>query len=135
MDVMSKKQRSRNMFLIKSKNTKPEIIVRKYLFGKGLRYRINYNIPGTPDVVFPGKKIAIFIHGCFWHLHGCKYSTIPKTNTDFWKNKLTKNNTRDKLIKNKLTADGWNVYIIWECELKKDRENCLKKLLEHIKSK
>jgi len=130
---MTKEQRSRNMSLIRSKNTKPELIVRKYLFGKGLRYRINYNILGTPDIVFPGKKIAIFIHGCFWHLHGCKYSTIPKTNTDFWKNKLTKNKIRDKLIKDKLTADGWNVYIIWECELKNDRENCLNRLLEYTK--
>jgi DNA mismatch endonuclease (patch repair protein) len=133
MDVMSKEQRSRNMSLIKSKNTKPEVIVRKYLFGKGLRYRINYSIPGTPDIVFQGRKIAIFIHGCFWHLHGCKYSTIPKTNTAFWKNKLLKNRKRDRLIKDKLTADGWNVYIIWECELKDDRENCLNKLLAYIK--
>jgi len=123
------------MSLIKSKNTKPELIVRKYLFGRGMRYRINYNIPGTPDIVFPNKKIAIFVHGCFWHLHGCKYSTIPKTNTAFWKNKLSNNRKRDRLIEDKLTADGWNVYIIWECELKEDRENGLKKLLEYIKSR
>lgn len=135
MDVMSKKQRSRNMSLIKSKNTRPELIVRKYLFGKGLRYRINYNIHGTPDIVFPGKKIAIFVHGCFWHLHGCKYSTIPKTNTAFWENKLSKNKKRDKGTKDKLIAEGWDVYIVWECELKEDRENCLNRLLEYIKSR
>ena len=131
---MSKEQRSRNMSRIRSKNTRPEIIVRKYLFSHGLRYRINYNIPGKPDIAFPGKRIAIFVHGCFWHLHGCKYSTFPKTNVSFWENKLKKNKERDRIIEEQLNAEGWNVYIVWECELKENRGKCLEKVLKYIKN-
>jgi len=122
------------MSRIRSKNTRPEIIVRKYLFSRGLRYRINYNIPGKPDVVFPGEKIAVFVHGCFWHLHGCKYSTFPKTNVSFWENKLKKNKERDRIIEEQLNAEGWNVYIVWECELKENRGKCLEKVLKYIKN-
>lgn len=110
------------MSRIRSKNTKPEIIVRKFLFSKGYRYRINYKLPGKPDIVFPGRRIAIFIHGCFWHRHSCKNFVMPKTNTDFWQNKIEGNVTRDLLVVKKLKADGWKVRIIWECELEKEKK-------------
>ncbi|MCK9268580.1 MAG: very short patch repair endonuclease [Alkaliphilus sp.] len=135
MDVMSREQRSRNMSRIRSKNTRPEIDVRKYLFSRGYRYRVNYNITGKPDIVFPKKKIAIFIHGCFWHLHGCKYSTMPKTNKQFWENKLNRNKIRDKIVESRLDDEGWKIYTVWECELKEEREICLKKLENYIKNK
>ena len=129
---MSREQRSRNMSRIRSKNTRPEIIVRKYLFSRGFRYKINYNITGRPDIVFPKKKLAIFIHGCFWHLHGCKYSTMPKTNKQFWENKLNRNKSRDKIVESRLSDDGWKIYKVWECELKDNRENCLKRLADYV---
>ena len=134
MDVMSREQRSRNMSRIRSKNTRPEIAVRKYLFSRGYRYRVNYNITGKPDIVFPKKKIAIFIHGCFWHLHGCKYSTMPKTNKQFWENKLNRNKIRDKIVESRLNDEGWNIYTVWECELKDNRERCLERLADYIEA-
>lgn len=131
---MSREQRSRNMSRIRSKNTRPEIAVRKYLFSRGYRYRVNYNITGKPDIVFPKKKIAIFIHGCFWHLHGCKYSTMPKTNKQFWENKLNRNKIRDKIVESRLNDEGWNIYTVWECELKDNRERCLERLADYIEA-
>lgn len=125
------KTRSQIMAMIKGKNTKPEIIVRKYLFSHKIRYRINdRRLPGTPDIVLPKFKTVIFINGCFWHGHTeCKISHIPKTNTEYWNNKIDRNKTRD--IKNKfiLTHLGWNVITIWECQLKKAiRESTLRQL-------
>ena len=131
---MSREQRSRNMSRIRSKNTRPEIAVRKYLFSRGYRYRVNYNITGKPDIVFPKKKIAIFIHGCFWHLHGCKYSTMPKSNKQFWENKLNRNKIRDKIVESRLNDEGWNIYTVWECELKDNRERCLERLADYIEA-
>lgn len=122
------------MSRIRSKNTRPEIAVRKYLFSRGYRYRVNYNITGKPDIVFPKKKIAIFIHGCFWHLHGCKYSTMPKTNKQFWENKLNRNKIRDKIVESRLNDEGWNIYTVWECELKDNRERCLERLADYIEA-
>ena len=131
---MSREQRSRNMSRIRSKNTRPEIDVRRYLFSRGFRYRVNYNITGKPDIAFPKKKLAIFIHGCFWHLHGCKYSTMPKTNKQFWENKLNRNKIRDKIVESRLNDEGWNIYTVWECELKENKEDCLKRLEEYIET-
>lgn len=120
-DVMSKEQRSRCMSSIKSKNTKPEILVRKFLFGKGLRYRVNNRkLPGTPDIVLPKYHTVIFIDGCFWHGHtGCKYFRMPSSNVDFWRTKIAKNINRDKANRDLLRASGWRVIQIWECELRK----------------
>lgn len=123
MDVHDKKTRSYNMSQIKGKNTKPELLVRKYLFSQGFRYRVNVrSLPGTQDIVLKKYKTAIFINGCFWHGHeGCKYFVWPKTREAFWKEKINKNIRRDAQNIEKLKADGWNVIVIWECELKKNR--------------
>ncbi len=113
------------MSRIKGKNTKPEEIVRKYLFSKGFRYRKNdKRLPGTPDIVLPKYKTVIFVNGCFWHGHqGCKYYVVPKTNTEFWLNKINTNISRDEAKRKQLEEAGWNVIVVWECELKKNSKN------------
>lgn len=117
MDKINSEARSRNMSRIRSKNTDPEIKLRKHLYSQGYRYRIHYSLQGKPDIVFPKQKIAIFVHGCYWHGHGCKVDHIPKSNTEFWNNKITKNKERDKVTKKVLTKSGWKVLIIWECKI------------------
>lgn len=121
MDVHDKKTRSYNMSRIKGKNTKPEEIVRKYLFSKGFRYRKNdKRLPGTPDIVLPKYKTVIFVNGCFWHGHeGCKYFVWPKNNAGFWKKKIEDNISRDKTVIEMLKRQNWSVIVVWECELKK----------------
>lgn len=120
MDVLSVQQRHKNMAAIHSLDTKPEMIVRRGLWKRGFRYRLNYKrLPGHPDLVLRKYKTCIFINGCFWHGHeGCKYYTIPKTNTEFWVNKVQRNKERDERVKHELNAMGWNCITIWECELK-----------------
>lgn len=130
-DVHNTETRSYNMSQIKGKDTKPEEIVRKYLFSKGFRYRKNVsNLPGKPDIVLPKYKICIFVNGCFWHKHeGCKYFVWPKNNAEFWKEKIEKNTARDKQNFARLESEGWRVLIIWECQLKaKVRAQSLKEL-------
>lgn len=121
MDTVSSSQRHYNMSLIKSKDTKAEIMVRRYLFSKGLRFRKNDNkLPGHPDIVLPKYKTIVFINGCFWHGHaGCKYNRIPKTNTDYWKIKIESNRERDIRVSKELSNAGWNVITVWGCELEK----------------
>lgn len=134
-DVHSKETRSYNMSQIKGKDTKPEVLVRKFLFSKGLRFRKNdKRYPGHPDVVLPMYKTAVFIHGCFWHLHeGCRYAKIPSSNVDFWEKKLNGNRDRDKRNKDMLEEMGWRVITVWECQLKKDqRDETLKNLYHEI---
>ncbi len=134
-DVHSKETRSYNMSQIKGKDTKPEVLVRRFLFSKGLRFRKNdKRYPGHPDIVLPKYKTIVFIHGCFWHLHeGCRYAKIPLSNVDFWENKLYGNRDRDKRNKDMLTEMGWRVITIWECQLKKDqRDETLEKLYQEI---
>ena len=125
MDVHDKKTRSYNMSCIKGKNTKPEEIVRKALFAKGFRYRKNdRRLPGTPDIVLPKYRTVIFVNGCFWHGHtGCKYYVVPKTNTEFWLNKINSNIDRDEKKASQLKKLGWRVITVWECELKKSALN------------
>ena len=120
-DCHSKEMRSYNMSRIRSKNTKPEEIVRKHLFSQGFRYRKNDSkLPGKPDIVLPKYKTVIFVNGCFWHGHtGCRYFVWPKSNPDFWKAKITGNVERDKTNCELLADMGWRVLVIWECELKK----------------
>ena len=122
-DRMTPEQRHVCMSHIRGKNTKPEIAVRKALFRLGFRYRINVkSLSGHPDIVLPKFKTAIFVNGCFWHGHeNCKKATLPKTNTEFWKDKITYNQRRDKENISKLQNDGWNVIVVWECELSKTR--------------
>ena len=125
------------MSKIKGKNTKPEEIVRKYLFSKGFRYRKNdRRLPGSPDIVLPKYKTVIFVNGCFWHKHeGCKYFVWPKDNAEFWKNKILANVMRDGQKQQQLESQGWKVITIWECELKNDRRTeTLHSLENNLKS-
>lgn len=136
MDVHSKETRSFNMSRIKGKNTKPEILVRKYLFSKGLRYRLySKTLPGKPDIVLPKYHTVIFIHGCFWHGHeGCRYFVIPKTRTEWWLNKINTNRENDRKNCESLKEMRWNVITVWECSLKKEkRESTLNDILNMIK--
>lgn len=121
-DVHNKTTRSYNMSRIRSKGTKPEILVRKFLFKKGYRFRLNVKkLPGTPDIVLPKYMTAIFIHGCFWHGHeNCKYFVEPETRKEWWLNKIAHNRELDVKNSTKLKTMGWNVLTIFECELKKD---------------
>ena len=119
-DVHDKVTRSYNMSQIKGKNTKPEILVRKFLFSKGFRYRINdKKLPGKPDIVLPKYKTVIFVNGCFWHGHeNCKYFKLPKTRTNWWKEKIEKTKITDFVKQEELIKMGYKVLIIWECEVK-----------------
>ena len=139
-DIKTKEDRSYNMSRISGKNTKPEKLVRKYLFSQGFRYRKNdRKLPGTPDLVLPKYRTVIFINGCFWHGHeGCKYFVWPKSNVDFWRNKILTNIARDKLQTKKKKKMGWTVLVVWECELRpKTRQATLEtlknKLLQSLK--
>jgi len=118
-DIVDPKTRSRMMAGIKGKNTKPEMLVRKYLHGKGLRFRLHRkDLPGKPDLIFPGRKVALFVHGCFWHRHeGCSKATTPSSNVEFWEKKFSDNVARDKRVKEALEGLGWRVLIAWECQL------------------
>ena len=119
-DTRTSQQIHDTMSAIRGKNTKPEMIVRRGLWKRGFRYRLNYKrLPGHPDLVLHKYKTCIFINGCFWHGHeGCKYYTVPKTNREFWVNKVHRNKERDLEVKHKLNAMGWNCITDWECELK-----------------
>ena len=122
------------MAAIKGANTKPEELVRKYLFSKGFRYRKNVRaLPGSPDVVLPKYKTVIFVNGCFWHKHDCKWFKWPRTNADFWKEKITKNVERDARNAELLKEAGWKVLTVWECELKENKEETLNNLTSLIK--
>lgn len=116
------------MSKVKSKNTKPELQVRSWLHKRGFRFRLHRkDLPGVPDIILPKYKTAIFVHGCFWHQHsGCKKATIPKTNHEFWKQKLERNVERDNEHVNQLKQQGWKVFIVWECAVKKDIEQIMK---------
>ncbi len=124
------------MSQIKGKNTKPEMLVRKFLFSKGFRYRLHVkNLPGKPDIVLPKYKTVIFVHGCFWHGHeGCKYFVVPKTRTDWWLNKISRNKKVDEKNLYALRQESWKVLTIFECDLKKDQIKLkLGQLLNNIK--
>ena len=134
-DVHDQATRSYNMSRIKNKNTKPEILVRKFLFANGFRYRINdKKLPGKPDIVLPKYKTVIFVNGCFWHGHeNCKYFKLPGTRTEWWLNKI--NNTKQRDMKNiaALIELGWTVYTIWTCEISKDGSGFLNKIIDEIR--
>ena len=118
-DVVSPEKRSEMMSGIKGKNTKPEILVRKALHARGFSYRLHdAHLPGRPDIVFPKYGAAVFVNGCFWHMHGCHLSSIPKTRTEFWREKLEGNRARDAENIERLAEAGWRVAIVWECAIK-----------------
>lgn len=123
---------SERMSRIRSKDTHPEIVVRRLLYGMGYRYRLNVkSLPGKPDIVFLGRRKIIFVHGCFWHQHhGCKVAHLPKSNIEFWRDKLERNRTRDEWVIAELQNQGWQTLVVWECELP-DAKN-LKKQLTHF---
>ncbi|MCQ2318928.1 MAG: very short patch repair endonuclease [Bacteroidales bacterium] len=134
-DRLTPEQRHKNMSSIHSRNTKPEILVRQYLWSHGYRYRLNSKkLPGKPDIVLAKYKTCIFINGCFWHGHdGCRYYTVPKSNTEFWVNKVARNRQRDGQVRQKLEIMGWHCITIWECELKKEkRKQTLESLLDML---
>ena len=125
-------QRSRNMSAIKSKNTKPEIKVRKILHSMGYRFRLHRkDLPGSPDIVLPKYKTVIFVHGCFWHRHeNCKYASTPKTRQEFWEAKFRENINRDKLNQENLSSKGWKIIVVWECEIN-DKDFDLSRLFKN----
>ena len=133
-DNHSKEVRSMNMSHIRSTNSRPEEIVRKYLFSKGFRYRKNVrSLPGTPDIVLPKYKTVIFVNGCFWHKHNCGRFVWPSSNIEYWIPKINRNVERDIENQKKLTDMGWKVLIVWECELKKtSQKERLEKLCNEI---
>ncbi len=118
-DTLTEKERSKRMSLIRSSNTKPERVIRRALHKRGLRFTLgNKQLPGKPDLVFPKYKVALFVHGCFWHRHAnCKVASTPKSNIEFWQAKFVGNVERDERVKNALEAAGWRVRIVWECQL------------------
>jgi len=124
MDIVSPQKRSEMMSGIRGKNTKPEMLIRSILFKAGYRFRLHRkDLPGTPDIVMPGRRVAIFIHGCFWHRHhDCSLARLPKSNAEFWKAKLSENGRRDRTQYRELAKLGWRVLVIWECAIRREHD-------------
>lgn len=136
-DIVSPDARSAMMSKIRSGNTAPEMAIRKLLFARGLRYRLHSkNLPGKPDLVFPRFKAVIFVHGCFWHMHGkgCYLSKRPSSNSEFWDSKLDNNRQRDKRVKEQLLGMGWRVCTIWECSIRGIKQDGLNQLIDIVHS-
>jgi DNA mismatch endonuclease (patch repair protein) len=134
MDTLSPEMRSAQMAKIRSKDTSPELAVRRMVHRMGFRYRLHVgSLPGKPDLVFPAKRKAIFVHGCFWHRHGaiCPLSRMPKSRIEFWQAKLAQNKKRDEKTRRKLRAAGWRTMVVWECQLKHP-ETLEKRLLKFL---
>lgn len=116
-------ERRRLMRRIGRENTAPEIVVRQAMHQAGLRFRLHpHDLPGSPDIVLPGRRVAVFVHGCFWHGHDCRAGRVPKTRTEYWKAKFARNAERDAQVKSALQADDWTVVVIWECQVKRPDE-------------
>lgn len=133
VDTLSPAERSARMARIRSKNTKPELIVRKVAWAAGFRYRLHgKKLPGRPDLVFPALRTVVFVHGCYWHGHSCQKGRIPGQNSAFWKEKFASNKARDRRNRARLSRGGWKVITIWECSLStiQKREKATEKLLE-----
>lgn len=132
-DIVDSATRSRMMSGIRGKNTKPEIAVRQALHAAGFRFRLHRkDLPGSPDIVLPRYRAVIFVHGCFWHGHGCRYFKVPKTRTDFWLDKITANARRDRQNEDALMAMGWSVFVVWECDIR-DKNDWLAPISRRIK--
>ena len=117
MDIVSKGVRSRMMAAVPQRDSKPELIVRRTLHWLGYRFRLHQKeLPGTPDIVLPRHSKVIFVHGCFWHRHGCRRTTTPQSNTDFWIKKFEANRKRDRRVRTSLRSMGWSVLVVWECQ-------------------
>lgn len=128
-DTVDRQTRSKMMSAVRAKNTKLEIEIRRRLFAQGFRYRLHArDLPGTPDIVLPKYSAIVFVHGCFWHYHGCSRSTIPDSRRDWWRKKLEDNRTRDAKVLTEFRRDGWRVVVIWECSVRRpgiDRQKAL----------
>lgn len=134
-DIMTRAQRSERMSRIRGRNTKPELVVRRFLHQRGFRYRLHVaGLPGRPDLVLPKYRTTIFVEGCFWHGHSCQKGRVPGTNSSFWQAKVATNQARDKRNQRLLRRDGWRVIRIWECQLatNKKRESALGRLISRI---
>jgi DNA mismatch endonuclease, patch repair protein len=119
-DHVSSSKRSAIMALVKTRHTGPELIVRKFLYSQGYRYRLHRkDLPGCPDIVFPGQGKVIFVHGCFWHGHSCRYGRLPRSKLSYWRPKILANRLRDLSQRRQLRNLGWLVLVVWQCELKK----------------
>ena len=131
MDVVDRKTRSQMMSNIRGKDTKPEMMVRRFLHANGLRYRLHARgLPGRPDLVFRRYRAVVFVHGCYWHRHeGCRFASEPKSNIDFWRSKFEGNVKRDQRNQSALQKEGWRVFVIWECEISVPR---LQELMQEI---
>lgn len=136
IDVVAPEIRSRMMASIKSRNTRPEMQVRRHLHALGFRYRLHRKgMPGKPDIVLPKYQIAIFIHGCFWHGHrGCRFATVPATRTEFWMAKISANQERDATAVSRLRERGWRIATIWECALRAKPDETMRRLVDFIVS-
>ena len=134
MDIVSKSVRSKMMASIPNKDTTPEIIVRKFLYSQGIRYRLHSRkLPGKPDIVIGYLKTVVFVNGCFWHRHkGCKFAYTPKSNIQFWQKKFNENLERDNRVNDELKNAGWKTIRIWECELKQNTQKILEKTLKQL---
>lgn len=133
-DIVSPAKRSQMMAGIKSKNTKPELLVRRALHNRGFRFRLHQRqLPGRPDIVLPRFKVAIFVNGCFWHGHGCKYFKLPATNTEFWREKIEANQKRDGLRETQLVGLGYRVFSVWECQTRAGK-NSMEALIDKLAS-
>lgn len=134
-DVLTPQQRKLNMSRITAKNTNPEMLVRRGLHARGLRYRLHHQaLPGRPDLIFPRYRAAVFVHGCFWHAHGCSLSKLPTTRREFWQAKLAANAARDQRVLGALQANGWRVLVVWECALIGPRRHDKRALLDRVAS-
>ena len=132
-DVLTPGQRQLNMSRIRGKDTKPEMLIRRGLHARGFRYRLHdKSLAGRPDLVFPKYQTAAFIHGCFWHAHGCALSKLPSTRQDFWQKKLAANFARDRDAINALIVDGWRVLVVWECALRGPQRTTTSDLFDRV---
>lgn len=133
-DVHSKEQRSHNMSRIRSGDTQPELIVRSLVHRLGARFRLRVkSLPGTPDLVFPGRRKVIFVHGCFWHCHDCRFGNVqPATNAEFWREKRQKTRNRDLAQMQALSDDGWEVLIVWECLIRESQQRLIAELRQFL---
>jgi len=132
-DIVDKVTRSRMMAGIKGKNTNPELMIRKALFARGYRYRLHYkHLPGKPDIVFPGRKAVIFVHGCFWHGHDCHLFKKPSSNIEFWESKISRNRMVDNRSADVIESRGWKILTVWECAIKGKERIALEEIIDLI---